>query len=129
MDRGHFYHWGATSENMEIRRGGNNSPKTRRKVEQRFALSRPGKLRSRYDPRTQRTVFVTSRQNKRSREKLQKGTQSLQMQRANRLGSGYRLIVEEKETENPEEGEVEPVQAEAKEEKRKTPGDNLSIVD
>ena len=42
MDRENFYHWSATREIMEIIRRRNNSPETRRLVEQRNQLSRPG---------------------------------------------------------------------------------------
>ena len=54
MDRENFYHWGATREIMEIIRRRNNSPETRRLVDQRSALSRPGTLRRRYDHQSQR---------------------------------------------------------------------------
>ena len=65
MDRENFYHWGATREIMDIIRRRNNSPETRRLVEQGNAQSRPGTLRRRYDHQTQRTVFAPSRLNKR----------------------------------------------------------------
>ena len=42
MDREDFYHWGATREIMDIIRRRNNSPETRRLIEQRNTLSRPG---------------------------------------------------------------------------------------
>ena len=70
MDRDNFYHWGATREIMEIIRKRNKSPETRRLVELRNNLSRPGTLRRRYDPHTQRTVFAPTRPNKRSREEI-----------------------------------------------------------
>ena len=70
MDRENFYHWGATREIMDIIRRRKNSPETRRLVEQRNALSRPGTLRRKYDHQTQRTVFATSRPNKRGREEI-----------------------------------------------------------
>ena len=41
MDCQNFYHWGATREIMEIIRRRNNSPETRRLIEQRNGLSRP----------------------------------------------------------------------------------------
>ena len=68
MDRENFYHWGATREIMEIIHRRNNSPETRRLVEQRKGLSRPGTLRRRCDHYTQRTVFALTKPNKRSRE-------------------------------------------------------------
>ena len=61
MDRENFYHWGATREIMDIFRRRNNSPETRRLVDQRIALSRPGTLRRRYDHQSQRTIFAPSR--------------------------------------------------------------------
>ena len=42
MDQENFYHWGATREILKTMRRRNNSPETRRLVEQRNALSRPG---------------------------------------------------------------------------------------
>ena len=63
MDRENFYHWGAIREIMDNIRRRNNSPETRRLIEQRNALSRPGTLRRRYDHQTQRTVFAPSRPN------------------------------------------------------------------
>ena len=52
MDRDNFYHWGATREIMDIIRRRNKSLETRRLVELRNALSKPGTLRRRYDPHT-----------------------------------------------------------------------------
>ena len=66
MDRDNFYHWGATREVMEIIRKRNKNPETRRLVELRNNLSRPGTLRRRYDPHTQRTIVAPTRPNKRS---------------------------------------------------------------
>ena len=100
MDRDNFYHWGATREIMEITRRRNKSPETRRLVELRNNLSRPGTLRRRYDPHTQRTIFASTRPNKCSQEEL--------LQRTNRLGGGYQPLIEETgEPENAEEGEIE----------------------
>ena len=64
-DPENFYHWGATREIMNIIRRRNNSPETRRLVEQRGALSRPGTRRRRYDHQTKRTLFALSQPNKR----------------------------------------------------------------
>ena len=85
MDRENFYHWGATREIMEIIRKRNKSPETRRLVELRNALSKPGTLRRRYDPHTQRTIFAPTRPNKRSREEIAEIDAEL-LQRSNRLG-------------------------------------------
>ena len=70
MDRDNFYLWGATREIMDFIRRRNKSPETRRLVELRNALSKPGTLRRRYDPHTQRTIFAPTRPNKRSREEI-----------------------------------------------------------
>ena len=51
------------------------------------------------------------------------------MQRAKRLGSGYRPLVEKEETKNPEENEVEPERAETEEDTTILRVDKLSIVD
>ena len=63
MDREIFYHWGATREIEDIIRRRNNIPETRRLVEQRNNLSRPGTLRCRYNHQSQRTIFAPSRPN------------------------------------------------------------------
>ena len=130
MDRENFYHWGTTREIMEFIRRRNNSPETRRLVEQRNGLSRPGTLRRRYDHYTQRTVFAPTRPNKRSREEIAKIDAEI-MRRANRLGGGYRPIAEEEEEpeEIREEGELEIENAETEEDSVIMRGDNLPIVD
>ena len=129
MDRENFYHWGATREFMDIIRRRYNSLETRRLVEQRNALSRPGTLRRRYDHQTQRTVFAPSRPNKRSREEIAEKDAEL-IRRANRLGGGYQPLIEEQE-EQPdevrEEGELE--NNETEENSVVMRGDNLPIVD
>ena len=127
MDRENFYHWGATREIMEIIRRRNNSPETRRLVEQRNGLSRPGTLRRRYDHYTQRTVFAPTRPNKRSREEIAEIDAEI-MRRANRLGGGYRPIAEEEEPEEIREGELEIENAETEEDSVIMRGDNLPIV-
>ena len=96
MYRDNFHHWGATREIMEVIRRQNNSPETSRLVEQRSTLSRPGTLRRRYDHQTQRTVFVPTRQNKRSREEIDEIDAEL-LRRAIRLGGGYHPINLEEE--------------------------------
>ena len=129
MDRENFYHWGATREIMEIIRRRNNSPETRRLVEQRNQLSRPGTLRRRYDQDTQRTVFAPSRPNKRSREEAEIKAQI--MRRTNRLEGGYQPMTEEQDEpeELREEGELEIENAETEEDNIIMRGDNLPIVD
>ena len=127
MDRDNFHHWDATREIMEIIRRRNNSPETSSVVEQRSTLSKPGTLRRRYYHQTQRTVFVPTRPNKRSREEITEIDAEL-LRRANRLGGGYHPINLEEETEEiREEGEVET--AETEEDSVIMRGDNLPIVD
>ena len=129
MDRENFYHWGATREIMEIIRGRNNSPETRRLIEQRNGLSRPGLLRRRYDHYTQTTVFAPARPNKRSREKIAEIDAEI-MRRANRLGGTYQPLAEEEEPEEiREECELELQNAETEEDSVIIRGDNLPIVD
>ena len=102
---------------------------TRRLVEQRNALSRPGTSRRRYDHQTQRTVFAPTHPDKRSRQEIAEVDAEL-LRRANRLGGGYHTVIpdEEEETEEMrEEGEVET--AEAEEDNVIMRGDNLPIVD
>ena len=85
-DRENFYHWGATQELMGIIRRRNNRPETRRLVEQRNALSRPGTLRRWSDQQTQRTDFAPSRPNKLSRKEIAEIDAEI-IRRANRLGA------------------------------------------
>ena len=101
MDSENLYHWEATRETMDIIRR-NNSPKTRRLVEQRNALSRPGLSRRRYDHQTQRNIFAPSRPNKRSKEEIAEIDAEL-IRRSNRIGGGYHPIEIEEEQEKPEE--------------------------
>ena len=114
---------------MEIIIGRNKSPETRRLVELRNTLSRPGahtiRHESRYDPHTQRTSFTPTRPNKRSREEIAETDAEL-LQRTNRLGVGYQPLTEEiEEPENPEEGDLEPEQPKTEEDSVILRGDNL----
>ena len=102
MDRENYYHWGGSREIMDIIMSRNNSPQTRRLVEQRNKLSRPGTLRRRYDHQTQRTIFAPSQPNKRSREEIAEIDVEL-FRRANRTGGGYQPKKFEEEQEEPEE--------------------------
>ena len=70
---------------MDIIRKRNKSPETRRLVELRNALSKPGTLRRRYDPHTQRTIFAPTRSNKHSREEIAEIDAEL-LQRTHRPG-------------------------------------------
>ena len=132
MNRENLYHWGATREIMEIKRRRNKSPETRRVVERREALARPGTMRRRYDRQSQRMIFTPSRPNKRSREEIAEIDAEL-TQRANRIGGGYRPIQEEEEDEPeaPEEGELQAEQntVDTEEDSVIMRGDNLPIVD
>ena len=132
MNRENLYHWGATREIMEIIRRGNKSPETRRLVERREALAKPGTMRRRYDPQSQRMIFTPSRPKNRSREEIAEIDAEL-TQRANRIGGGYRPIQEEEENEPeaPEEGELQAEQntVDTEEDSVIMRGDNLPIVD
>ena len=92
MDRDYF-HWGATAEIMQIIQRKEKSPETRRLVERRLEIARPGTMRRRYDQNAQRTIWVLSRPSKRSREKIADINGQL-IQRANRMGGGYRPLQE-----------------------------------
>ena len=137
MIRENLYHWGATREIMDIIRKRNKSPKTRRLVERREALAKPGTMRRRYDTQSQRMIFTPSRPNKRSREEIAEIDAELS-QRAHRIGGGYRPLQheeeeeeEEEEPEAPEEGELqtEQITVDTEEDSVIMRGDNLPIVD
>ena len=127
-DRGNFYHWGATRELMEIFRRRNNSPETRRMVEQRNALTQPSTFRRRFDHQTQLTVYASSRPNKRSIEEIAEIDAELS-RTANRLGGGYQPIIEEQEEQPEEEGELDQENNETEEDSILMRGDNSPIVD
>ena len=76
---------------MEIIRKRNKSPETRRLVERREALAKPGTTRRRYDTQSLRMIFTPSRPNKRSREEIAEIDAEL-TQRAHRIGGGYRPL-------------------------------------
>ena len=129
MERDIIFNTGATRQIMDIIRRRNKSPETHRLVELRNALSKPGTLRRRYDPHIQRKIFAPTRPNKRSREEIAEIDAEM-LQRMNRLGGGYQPLTEQnEETENPEEGELEPEQPETEEDSVIMRGDNLPIVD
>ena len=90
MDR-EYFHWGATTEIMEIIRRRRKSPETLRLVERRLEISRPGTMRRKFDMNAQRQIWVPSRPNKRSREEIAEIDGEL-LSRANRLGGGYQPI-------------------------------------
>ena len=132
MNRENLYHWGATREIMDIIRKRNKSPETRRLVERREALAKPGTMRRRYDTQSQRLIFTPSQPNKRSREEIAEIDAEL-TQRAHRIGGGYRPLQpeEEEEPEAPEEGELQTEQntVDNEEDSVIMRGDNLPIVD
>ena len=132
MNRENLYHWGATPEILEIIRRRNKSPETRRLVERREALAKPGTLRRRYDTQSQRLIFTPSTPKKRRREEIAEIDSEL-TQRGNRIGGGYRPIQveEEEEPEAPEEGELQAEQntVDTKEDSVIMRGDNLPNVD
>ena len=113
MNRENLYHWGATREIMDVTTKRNKSPETRRLVERREALAKPGIMRRRYDTQSQRMIFTPSRPNKRSREEIAEIDAEL-TERAHQIGGGYRPlqseIEEEEEPEAPEEGKLQTEQ-------------------
>ena len=80
-----YFHCGATTEIMEIIRRREKSPETRRLVERQLEIARPRMMRRRYDQNAQRTIWVPSRPNKRSREEIAEKDGEL-IQLPNRLG-------------------------------------------
>ena len=89
-------------------------------------------MRRRYDQNAQRTILVPSRPNKRSRQEIAEVDGEL-IQRANRLGGGYRAIQEaENEPEQIEMGEQLAEErinySESKGESQIIRGDKLPVV-
>ena len=89
--------------------------------------------RSRYDQNTQRTIWVPSRPNKRSREEIAEIDGEL-IQRANRLRGSYRPIQEAENEPEQFEMEAQPAEerinnSESEGEREIIRGDNLPIVD
>ena len=82
-----YFHWGATTEIMEIIRRRRKSPETFRLVERRLEISRPGTMRRKVDMKAQQQIWVLSRPNKRSREEIAMIADEL-LSRANRFGGG-----------------------------------------
>ena len=117
---------------MKIIRRRNEIPVRRRLVERREALARPGTIRRRYDPQSQRMIFTQSRPNKRSREEIAEVDAEV-TQRTHRISGGYRPIQDEEEEEEPEAPEKGELQAEqntvdTEEDSVIIRGDNLPIV-
>ena len=132
MDRDYF-HWGATTEIMEIIRRREKSPETKRLVERRLEIARPGMMRRRYDQNAQRTIWVPSRPNKKSRDEIAEIDGELK-QRANRLGGGYQPMQAVEQIPNEIQAEEQPMEdrtndSENEGESQVIRGDNLPIVD
>ena len=128
-----YFHWGATAEIMQIIQRREKSPETRRLVERRLEIARPGTMRRRYEQNAQRTIFVPSRPNKRSREEIAEIDGQL-IQRANRLGGGYQPLqtIREEQEQIPMEEQLPEEQSndpESEGESQIIRGDNLPIVD
>ena len=90
-------------------------------------------MRRRYDQNAQRTFWVPSRPNKTSREEIAEIDGEL-IQRANRLGGGYRPIQEAENEPEQVEMEEQPAEerindSESEGESQIIRGDNLRIVD
>ena len=130
MDRDYF-HWGATAEIMEIIRKSRKSPETLRLVERRLEISRPEKMRRKFDMNAQRQIWVPSGPNKRSREEIAEIDGEL-LTRANRFGGGYQPLEErvEEEEQEPQQPEIiEEDEAGSEDESQIIGGDNFPIVD
>ena len=80
MDRDYF-HWGATTEIMETIRRREKSPETKRLVERRLEIARPGMTRRRYDQNARSKMI-------KSREEIAEIDGEL-IQRANSLGGDW----------------------------------------
>ena len=134
MDR-EYFHWGATTEIMEIIRRRRKSPETLRLVERRLEISRPGTMRRKFDMNAQRQNWVPSRPNKRSREEIAEIDGELLTQ-ANRIG-GYQPIedrtaedVDPNNNNNHQQPEIiEENEPESEGESQIIRGDNFPIVD
>ena len=135
MDR-EYFHWGATTEIMEIIRRRRKSPETLRLVERRLEISRPGTMRRKFDMNAQRQIWVPSRPNKRSREEIAEIDGEI-LSRANRLGGGYQPLEdrtaedEDPNNNNHQQPEIieEENEPESEGESQILRGDNFPIVD
>ena len=128
MDRDYF-HWGATTEIMEIFRGRRKSQETLRLVERRLEISRPGTVRRKFDLNAQRQIWVPSRPNKRSRQEIAEIDGEL-LTRANRFDGGYQPLEERREEQEAPQAEMEEeTEQETEGESQIIRGDNFPIVD
>ena len=131
-DRDNF-HWGETAVVMQLFQRREKSPETERLVERRLEIARPGTMRRRCNQKAQRTIWIPSRPNKRSREKIAEIDGQF-IQRANSLGGSYRPLQEiVKEPDRFQMGEQSPEEQlndpESEGESQIIRGDNLPIVD
>ena len=60
MNRENLYDWGATREIMDLIGKRNKSPETRRLVERREALAKPGTMRRRYDTQSKDDIYTAA---------------------------------------------------------------------
>ena len=99
-------------------------------VERREMLTRPGNMRRRYDPQSQRPMFAQSRPNKTSWEKIAEIDAEL-THRANRIEQTDKIIKEGEVPEAPEEGEVQSDEntVDTEEDNVIMRGNNLPIVE
>ena len=128
MDKDYF-HWGATTEIMEIIRRRRKSPETLRLVERRLEISRPGTMRQKFYLNAQRQIWVPSRPNQRSRQEIAEIDGEL-LTRANRFGGGYQPLEERREEQEAPQAEMaEETEQESEGGSQIIRGDNFSIVD
>ena len=128
MDRDYF-HWGATTEIMEIIRRRRKSSETLRLVERRLEISRPGTLRRKIDLNAQRQIWVPSRPNKRSRQEIAEIDGEL-LTRAKRFGGGYQPLEERREEQEAPQAEMaEETEQESEGESQIIRDDSFPIVD
>ena len=134
MDR-EYFHWGATAEIMEIIRRREKSPETKRLVERRIEIARPGMMRRRYDQNAQKTTWVPSRPNERRREEIAEIDGEL-IQRTNRLGGGYQPMQVAEQIPNEIQAKEQPMEDRTNDSESEKivkssadRGNNLPIVD
>ena len=132
MDREHF-HWGAITEIMEITQRREKSPETRRFVERRLEIARPGMTRSRYDQNAQRTIWVPSRPKKKKQRRNRRKRRRAHTTHK-QIGEGYRPIQEAENEPEQFEMEEQPAEerindSESERESQIARWDNLPFVD
>ena len=88
-DRQIRYHWGADDEIMAIFNSREKSPETTELVRRRTDLARPGALRSQWNKRLGREIYVPRRPEEDEREIKRIDIQLKRKQEQSRIGSGY----------------------------------------